>query len=369
MLPKHSKIQTGLSCCGFRVNNYIVLDLFGNLSIMLRFTSAILAILALTLLASQVWAGSTTSITRVEDNNQGSRLSKKEIEAAAAKKKQEFPDVIEVDKYLRGDVWVAKTGQTIKLIGIDVPTADPAQWQGDFYGKAALDYVSDLLKGKQIKLTYDAMRYDGLGRLLVYASLGKIDLNAHLVRRGLAMAACTLPNASQCKPYAQYQQEAMRLGRGMWTIDKNQWPEPVTTNRREQAEVLAVIDGDTVKLRDGRLVRYLAIDAAEDDSLYEDGTAANAAYELNSKLVEGKTITLEYDIEEKDPRGRTLAYVYVDSPNGEIFVNKELLRAGVAWVAVFPPNINRVGELLAGQQEARNKKIGLWSSPPPAVEN
>ena len=122
-----------------------------------------------------------------------------------------------------------------------------------------------------------------------------------------------------------------------------------------RSKVERVIDGDTIVLDDGRTVRYIGMDTPErGDQYYDEAT------EANRRLVDGKKVKLELDVEEKDRYGRTLAYVYV----GDIFVNAELVRDGYARAYPYPPN-ERYRKLFASaEKEARQKGVGIWSSEP-----
>lgn len=111
-------------------------------------------------------------------------------------------------------------------------------------------------------------------------------------------------------------------------------------DEKTTAYVTRVIDGDTfdVELEDGSklVVRLIGVDAPEsvngDASLNtEEGRAAS---EYTKRRLEGKSVELEYDREQKDRYGRKLCYVYVD---GEMF-NIRLLRDGHAEIMIIPPN-------------------------------
>ena|SRR5579864_4541539 len=82
-----------------------------------------------------------------------------------------------------------------------------------------------------------------------------------------------------------------------------------------------VIDGDTAIANDGRHIRFLGINTAEKGESY-----SIQAKELNVKLTLGKPIRLEFDQEQKDRYGRTLAYVFV----GELFINEQIVEQGLA---------------------------------------
>lgn len=72
----------------------------------------------------------------------------------------------------------------------------------------------------------------------------------------------------------------------------------------------------------------------------------------------GTEVTLRIDVDPVDRYGRTLAYVVL--PDGRI-ANEELLRAGVAVVAVYPPNVRHVDRFRTVLDEARSMGRGLWA--------
>ncbi len=131
----------------------------------------------------------------------------------------------------------------------------------------------------------------------------------------------------------------------------------------EQAHVRRVIDGDTVELRDGRLVRYIGIDAPEvrrrdgEQWVVDPEPYGREAAEANRQLVEGKTVRLEYDVERFDRYGRLLAYLYV----GDQMVNAALLQAGDAQLLTIPPNVKYVERFRQLVAQARAAGRGLWA--------
>jgi micrococcal nuclease len=80
------------------------------------------------------------------------------------------------------------------------------------------------------------------------------------------------------------------------------------------------------------------------------------AFEVNRRLVAGKTVRLEYDERRRDKYGRLLAYVYVDS----LFVNAELIRLGYAQVSTYKENQRHHDEFERLQQSAIAARRGLW---------
>ncbi len=113
-----------------------------------------------------------------------------------------------------------------------------------------------------------------------------------------------------------------------------------------------VIDGDTIELSNGVIVRYLGIDTPEVDE-----PLGKKATEANRKLVEGKKVRLEYDVQKQDKYGRTLAYVYLEDGT---FVNCELVRLGCAEINTYHTNIEHLDLLIECQSEAISEGLCIW---------
>ena len=147
------------------------------------------------------------------------------------------------------------------------------------------------------------------------------------------------------------------------------WSADGPQGRTERAQVVRVVDGDTIIVDRGHgeeRLRYIGIDTPEtvkpDSPVAWMGPEASAA---NRDLVEGREVVLERDVSETDRYGRLLRYVWLESDAGWLMVNEALLRRGVAQVATYPPDVAHVDRLLAAQRAAREAGIGLWGSPPP----
>jgi len=90
------------------------------------------------------------------------------------------------------------------------------------------------------------------------------------------------------------------------------------------------------------------------------------AKEVNEKLVLGKDLRLEYDVEKRDRYDRLLAYVYLEDGT---FVNVELIKQGYALILTIPPNVKHADEFLRLQIEARENKRGFWADEHADFEN
>ena len=129
------------------------------------------------------------------------------------------------------------------------------------------------------------------------------------------------------------------------------------------ALVVRVVDGDTIHVRIGERVekvRYIGVNTPElhHPSKGEEpgGRQAHAA---NRRLVEGKRVRLELDVQSRDRYGRLLAYVWA----GDTMVNAELVRLGYAQVMTVPPNVRHQALFVKLQRAAREAGRGLWGQP------
>lgn len=126
-----------------------------------------------------------------------------------------------------------------------------------------------------------------------------------------------------------------------------------------KAKVQRVIDGDTILLENREKVRYIGIDTPETKHpLKGVEYFGQEAYEANKQLVEGKTVRLAFDVQQRDRYGRLLAYVYLEDGT---FVNAWLVENGYAQVATYPPNVKYQKLFLELQRKAREENRGLWA--------
>lgn len=121
--------------------------------------------------------------------------------------------------------------------------------------------------------------------------------------------------------------------------------------------VTEVVDGDTIKLNDGRTIRYISIDSPEERDCF-----AQEAEEINKELVLGNQVRLERDTNEMDRFGRYLAYVYVQNGEKEIFVNEYLLAQGAGEFFLDTVNLRYQELLVQAAEKAHQENKGLWQT-------
>jgi micrococcal nuclease len=74
--------------------------------------------------------------------------------------------------------------------------------------------------------------------------------------------------------------------------------------------------------------------------------------------VEGKRVSLEFDVERYDKYDRLLAYVYIKDSG--VFLNAEIVKEGYASLMTYPPNVKYADLFRKLYQEARENRRGLW---------
>ena len=132
---------------------------------------------------------------------------------------------------------------------------------------------------------------------------------------------------------------------------------------RTDADVLHVIDGDTLLVSDAGKIRLIGIDTPE---VGRDGASseplADLARETLSQLIaqSGGAVRFTSGKEVRDRYQRRLAHVYDQDGRN---LSEELLRRGLAYLAIIPPNDRFSDCYLKAETEARARHRGLWRAP------
>jgi endonuclease YncB( thermonuclease family) len=135
--------------------------------------------------------------------------------------------------------------------------------------------------------------------------------------------------------------------------------------------VATAIDGNTLRLADGRELRLAAIDvpapdlpragaaAAADDRGNDAVTAmSEAARQALAALADGREAQIYFDERRNDRYGRAVAYVVVPP---DLWLEAELLRRGLARVHTTRDVAAAAPDMLRLEAEARAAKRGLWA--------
>ena len=124
-----------------------------------------------------------------------------------------------------------------------------------------------------------------------------------------------------------------------------------------EAHCTRITDGDTLELRGGETVRLLGIDTPELGEPYAD----EAKWALYA-WVAHRPLRLEFDEQQRDVYHRLLAHVYVETDDGWVLVNAEMVRAGLARLLFIPPNGRYYDYFQTALEEARLTRRGLWGA-------
>lgn len=128
--------------------------------------------------------------------------------------------------------------------------------------------------------------------------------------------------------------------------------------------VQRVVDGDTLRLRDGRSVRMIGLNTPE---LGKQGRSDEPFAMVARKRLESLVAASDGQVgllpgkESKDHYGRTLAHVYgVDGANFEA----QMLAEGLGFQVAVAPNVDLVGCQQVAERSARQAGLGLWRQSP-----
>jgi endonuclease YncB( thermonuclease family) len=129
-------------------------------------------------------------------------------------------------------------------------------------------------------------------------------------------------------------------------------------------QVERVVDGDTLRLTDGRSVRMIGLNAPETG---RKGRTAEPFAEAAKRRLQGlvaendSRISLQVGQEARDRYGRTLANVY--GRNGAN-LEAQLLSEGLGYRVAVSPNVALVECQQAAERIARRARIGVWRNSP-----
>jgi micrococcal nuclease len=140
-------------------------------------------------------------------------------------------------------------------------------------------------------------------------------------------------------------------------------PVPATADDPDAAAtavvIAAAIDGDTLELTDGRVLRLAAVMAPKGAEPLADAARAALAEAV------GRPLLLEFGARRTDRHGRLLAQAWLAAADGtkQGWLQALLLAEGLARVASTDDTRALVPELLRLEAQARSAGRGLWADP------
>ncbi len=156
------------------------------------------------------------------------------------------------------------------------------------------------------------------------------------------------------------------IGAGLQTNNsevKTDVAAPVETEVPETYQVVAVVDGDTIKVDyHGKTtsVRLIGVNTPETVDPRKDVECfGEEASQFLRSLLEGKAVRLEPDISQsdRDKYDRLLRYIYLDGED----VSLTIIQNGYGYEYTYNVPYQKQARYRAAQTEAENGKRGLWA--------
>lgn len=123
-----------------------------------------------------------------------------------------------------------------------------------------------------------------------------------------------------------------------------------------------IVDGDTLRLGDGRRVRLIGINAPEmgGRGRQTEAYALQATRRLAALVkTNNNTVNLRIGEPSHDRYGRVLAHVYDRAGTS---LEAQLVAEGLAYHTVVAPNTALAGCLMQVEQRARAQRLGIWKN-------
>ena len=129
----------------------------------------------------------------------------------------------------------------------------------------------------------------------------------------------------------------------------------------ETVEIVSIVDGDTVRLGDGREIRLVGLQAPKlglGRAQFDDWPLAEEARDRLAAMVLNRPVQMSYGGTRQDRYGRLLAHLHLDDGS---WVQARMIAAGAARVYSFADNRACVRALLAFEDDARRDRRGIWA--------
>jgi len=131
-----------------------------------------------------------------------------------------------VTRVVDGDTFEIKSGEKVRMIGVDTPETVKPNHPVERYGKEASAYTKQLLTGQTVTLHFDIEPRDKYGRLLAYVYLPDgTFVNEKLLREGYGRVLTIPPNVKYADRFVQAEREARGRERGLWGTKKPSPPD------------------------------------------------------------------------------------------------------------------------------------------------
>jgi micrococcal nuclease len=130
--------------------------------------------------------------------------------------------LVSVTRVIDGDTFaffnLYGSEEKVRLIGVNAPESrNTGKKRKEAFGEESKKYLTDLLKGKRVRLEYDVQRIDKYGRTLAYVYMENgIFLNEYLVKKGYCQVATFPPNVKYKDLFIEAERYARAHKEGLW---------------------------------------------------------------------------------------------------------------------------------------------------------
>lgn len=136
---------------------------------------------------------------------------------------------------------------------------------------------------------------------------------------------------------------------------------PAAESSLQRVTVAAVVDGDTLRLADGRRVRLVGINTPElgHNGQPTQALAQQAQQQLRAALDEAG-VRLQTGKDPEDRYGRVLGHLFTAAGDN---ITARLLQQGAGFQVAIPPNLDYLECYRQAQDQARGRRLGVWGHP------
>ncbi|MDQ6961569.1 MAG: thermonuclease family protein [Mariprofundaceae bacterium] len=125
--------------------------------------------------------------------------------------------MVSVDKVFDGDTFKTKTGERVRLLGMNTPEVAHRDSPAQPFGDIASRLLKKMIDGQSVRLVTDKEKKDRYGRTLAHVYLkDNTWINGEIVKQGMAHVYTFAPNFKHAKELNQLEQQARKKDLGIW---------------------------------------------------------------------------------------------------------------------------------------------------------
>ncbi len=125
-------------------------------------------------------------------------------------------DKVYVKRVVDGDTLLLRSGERVRLIGVDTPESVHQEKPVEYFSKEASNFTRKMVEKKFVFFEYGPERLDKYNRVLAYVYLENgAFLNAELIKQGYAFAYRRFPHPF-LNQFQEYEREARLNAVGLW---------------------------------------------------------------------------------------------------------------------------------------------------------